>query len=178
MAASGNARDAEFAEGLLTVLSGHSQLLKGTSEHSRPKADLGQPFGRVAGDVCCLYRKPNSDETRMLIVEREGSAPGNERNILKWYRALSNGKSIWVDNQNGPIQCDVSNVVLLLAFGRPTGWDTSDFEKTVAFCELLGSTLNENTAIPMTIHVNKFPGVVEDWKECGRHFGTIAAEIL
>ena len=184
MAASGNKRDAEFANGFLDVLNGHVSLLNGTSAHCRPKAMLGTPFGAVTGDLACVYESPDRNGNTLLIVEREGSAPGNERNILKWFHPLKRGGKIDVFRGQSIVQCKFDRVSLLLAFARNKKWGVSDFKKTSAFCDLLAEIVNdygrEDTCLPFSARVATFDGAVDEdqWDECGRYFGDLAIKLF
>lgn len=83
MALSGNATDSAFAEGFLAAIAQDKSLRfvvpDNPTEHWRPTADLNSPLGRIVGDISLLIRKPSESTNTLLVVEREGSAPGNER---------------------------------------------------------------------------------------------------
>ena len=168
MAVSGHQLDAQFAEGFLTTLSSRLAVRQGATGHWRPEARLDVPLGRVTGDLGFTF--DGSDGETLLIVEREGSAPGNERNILKWVAALDSGAVIRLKSGPSLIECSPSAVILLLAFGRSAKWDRTDFEKTIAFCDMLAEFVNKrdcNNSVPLRVLVNASPALVSDWQECG-----------
>lgn len=167
MAESGHAIDALFASSFLATMSESLPICSGRDGHWRPKAKLPPPFGSIASDFGCSFRGPKGEI--LLIVEREGSAPGNERNILKWHAAVSRGAELYLESGSQRIRCRPDAVLLVLAFGRPPKWDRSDFEKTVAFCELLAEIINRQDLsgrTPLRVLVRKYPPEASDWKEC------------
>jgi hypothetical protein len=174
MARSGSVTDSAFADGFLTAVRRRSQLsLHHPLDHWRPIADLPLPFGRVIGDLGLLFDSQTHPAKTVLIVEREGSGPGNERNILKWFQAIRGSHLISLDAHGQKISCEQAVVMLLLAFCRPSGWPKKDFDKTFAFCEVLAHLANESAAtthLPMTTLVQRYPAEVDDWKQCGRYF--------
>lgn len=177
MGISGHLLDAQFAEGFLAGFAVSEEGIKiatGTDGHWRPKANLGEPFGKVSGDVGCTCLLRGADGETLLIVEREGSAPGNERNILKWFRVVETGTDIWLDNGAQRTGCDPESILVILAFGRPANWSQSDFDKTVGFCELLAETVNRVQSgrdTRLTVNVEKVDATVEDWRQAGREIG-------
>lgn len=189
MAKSGSKRDSQFATGFLSELTANQNVQVATMMHCRAKASLGKPLGAIDGDVAVIYQ--TSGRWKLLIVEREGSAPGNERNILKWYHALNAGIDISTNTsndqadskQNRPNRTEIDlleepqfqSVDLLLAFTRTEGWSESDFNKTAAFCGILAELVNSQCrqdGLELSVRVEKFPSVVGDseWEGCGRYF--------
>ena len=116
-------------------------------------------------------------ERSLLIVEREGSAPGNERNILKWFQAVRGGHRIKLDSGTGPVAVNPDRIVLLLCFARPDPrkWSESDFMKTARFCtmlaELVERDLREHTP-QFKVHIETRSYAVTDWVACGRDFAS------
>src|SRR4051794_27725284 len=101
MRSSGSASDALFAEAVLQSLSAHTDAFESYRLHRRAVADCGPPFGRVDGDFA-LFRFGQGDAGgTLLIVEPEGSGPGNERNILKWHRVVKEGREISLKDASG-----------------------------------------------------------------------------
>jgi hypothetical protein len=179
MARSGSAADSAFAEGFLAAIAQDKSLcFIVRPEHWRPISNLKLPLGQVEGDIGLLIRKPSESTNTLLVVEREGSAPGNERNILKWFEAVRGSYNIALLRPNQKVTCDFNRIILLLAFCRPSKWPLSDFQKTASFCEIFGTLVNQypfGRTISFTTVCLKYPTEVADWRECGRHFG---AEII
>ncbi len=182
MARSGSATDARFADGFLAAIQEADHLnLDVTLQHWRPVADLPLPFGRIIGDLGLLFHSPAHSSKTLLIVEREGSGPGNERNILKWFQAVNAAHPVRLDAHGEQISCEQAAVILLLAFCRPPDWGVSDFDKSFAFCEVLARITNECSVVantPMTIVVRRYPSEVGDWEHCGRHFADQVLQLL
>ena len=171
MGVSGHALDSQFATGVLDVLSEHLEIVHSSSGHWRPKADLGKPYGKITGDLCCCFTQPGQEGYSLLIIEREGSGPGNERNILKWYRAVQQRVVVSIDDGRQRIEVRPARVLLAMAFMRPPGWDQSDFEKTAAFSELLGDLLNMHAAFSeptFSVVVERYAQQLECCESCGR----------
>jgi hypothetical protein len=111
----------------------------------------------------------------MVILELEASSPGNERNILKWAAPVIQGSSLGIrqGSKGDPVEFDSIEVVL--CFGRePRGqkksdWSDSDFERTVAHCQILAEILNEklHTSL-LRFSVLKTSDRVTNWKEFGQ----------
>jgi hypothetical protein len=176
MAISGHVLDGQFAAGMLAVLSNELQIVFGSSGHWRPKADLGRPWGKVTGDFCCCFSRPGSSGYSLLIIEREGSAPGNERNILKWFQAIRLRAAISMDDGRQRIELTPDRIVLGLAFVRPGGWDLSDFDKTVAFCELLAEIVNtqcSDNQPSFSVVVERYGQLLDCCETCGRDMAHI-----
>lgn len=176
MASSGHQSDAQFASGFLNGLAERIDTFAGGDGHWRPRANLEVPYGRVDGDVAFGCRLSNFDGDTLVIVEREGSGPGNERNILKWYQATESRADIYLVNGGNTIQRNWSSVILMLAFARPAGWSASDFGKTVGFCRLLGDLINRNSNL--TVIVEAWEGAAEDWQLVGEYHGRKLVERL
>ena len=185
MAASGTVRDASFATGFLRVIARTPDICVNLLGHCRAKAQSNAPLGAVDGDVAVVFRNRHSPGNTLLIVEREGSAPGNERNILKWFEAIRAGNAISIcqfGKAIGPFE--YAGLELLLAFARPQaaqnkdGWGQSDFEKTVGFCKILAELVNhecERTSLLFKVRVEKCSEAIADdcWEKCGEHFGQL-----
>jgi hypothetical protein len=170
--------DASFAEGLITTLAGFVTPLRGTeSGHWRPMADLGAPYGGVIGDASLFYSSAQYPGESLLIAEREGSAPGNERNILKWYQAIRGQHRIRLDSGTGPIEVHPARVVLVLCFARPdpSKWSESDFQKTAGFCSILAELVGRDLRVHtprFEVHTDLRSYAASDWVACGRDFAT------
>ena len=182
--ASGNIRDAGFARGLIRALSETVAIDPATAGHCRAKAMCGHPLGAVDGDVAIVVQSPMTGGNTLLIVEREGSGPGNERNILKWFHVVRSQSPITIRATYGTIDTPAyDRVELLLAFTRTFRWEQSDFEKTAGFCSLLAELVNrecEQVGLKFTVRVACCPGVIDSdgWERCGEHFGQIIAKRL
>lgn len=176
--------DASFADGLITTLAGLVTPRHGTQTgHWRPMADLGPPYGVVIGDAGFIYSAPQHPGESLLIAEREGSAPGNERNILKWYQTIRGKHRIRLDSGTGPIEIHPNRIVLVLCFARPDPktWSESDFQKTVGFCavlaDLVGKDLQDH-APRFEAHTDMRSYSVTDWVDCGRDFASTCRQWL
>ena len=169
----GNQADAEFAGGFLSAV-GSAVAVKPSLEHWRPTADLESPFGRVQGDLGFFVGDGASGVT-LVIVEREGSAPGNERNALKWYTALRGAREVYLRRDGKNATGSYDTVLLWMAFGRSRSWGRSDFEKTVGFCGLLARILSHpagDLGPDLRIIVQAVSSdEVDDWREVGREQG-------
>lgn len=171
MAVSGALRDKQFAAGLLSELSQKLTLVVGASGHWRPQADLGRPWGKITGDFGCCFTSPSQAGQTLLIVERESSGPGNERNILKWYEAVRAGVPITLAAGGEKIALKPDRIILCLAFMRPASWDPSDFAKTAAFCEVLAGLVNTapaTTGPPLVVIVERYASQLDCCEACGR----------
>jgi hypothetical protein len=179
MANSGAVADALFADGFLGALRASSAVCGYADSQWRPVARLSPPYGSIIGDVAVTFRRPADQRDVLLIVEREGSAPGNERNILKWVEARRCGAPIVLTQLANHTAVSVQEIQLVLAFGRPAGWPPSDFAKAVAFCRLLTDMANAQrsaSAIPMHVTVLNPTLVAVDWQRHGREVAQLVLE--
>ena len=143
--ANGRQRDSQFADGFVNHLKASGSKIGNTGDQMyRPVVVLEPPMGRAEGDVAVVISDEKSPEITLVIVEREGSAPGNERNLLKWHAALRQHKVISFRSKGIDLEIKWSKMLVLLAFGRSESWDPTDYQKTVAFCSGLASLLNES----------------------------------
>lgn len=124
-----------------------------------------------------LARRSGETAWTLLIVEREGSAPGNERSILKWHEALRREASVelrYRSQMRHAVEVGAQQAMLLLAFGQSTSWSGTSYVDTVAFCEVLADMVNmapQLSGIALRVHVADFGAAVTDWQLCGKHFG-------
>jgi hypothetical protein len=166
--------DTEFANGVIAALSGVVTPLQGTEVgHWRPKAKLGHPLGKITGDGALLFSTPRHQAESLLIIEREGSAPGNERSILKWHRAVRTGTPITLERKGSVIKATPARILLLLCFARviPEGWSESDFLKTAEFCKELAELIVRDPLVhspPLEVRVEVRSYAVQDWTACGQ----------
>ncbi len=174
----GHQSDANFASGLLSVLNSGQCLAVGATNHFRPIANLEFPFGRICGDVGCIFQ--TNGNNKLLIVEREGSAPGNERNILKWHHAISSKSPILLSDGITSLPCDSGlPILLVLAFGRTAKWAISDYQKTFAFCKLLADVVNrEHSQDILRVLVLKSDHETTDWRVHGEQAGRAIIDSL
>lgn len=174
MAQSGTHEDKRFAEGFLEELRHCTGLsLPDDLSHWRPFADLGSPRGSVFGDLGVVLGIGSDQARALLIVEREGSGPGNERSILKWWQALRSSAEIRLkrDTETMSLPGDVNDIFVALVFGRSAGWQSSDFDKTIAFCSDLAQLATVdlwNRRCRGAFNVTSSPGAVEDWNGFGK----------
>lgn len=177
--ASGHQADAAFADAFIKEFRKLATVVAGVDGHWRPTASLAKPLGKVDGDVACVCRLPDAEGDVLVVVEREGSAPGNERNILKWYRAIVDGPGILLKRGAETEAPRYTRVFLLLAFGRSEKWGDSDFKKTAAFCRFLGETLSCRVhELPFHVEVVESDTIVEDWPRFGAGVAKAAADLL
>jgi hypothetical protein len=173
---SGPKNDASWGDGILTTLNAVFQLECGTASHHRAFVDAGKPLYKQKSDLAVLHR------SCLVIVEREGSGPGNIHDVVRWFLAVSNNLRIrLMPNQSGerPRNCEYNSVKVVLAFGRGSKWDAADFTKTIAYCQALADTLTTcRTPMPLSFHMLEYPSCVTDWHEAGLHFGERIAELL
>ena len=180
---SGRKRDSQFAKGFLSVLE-VSGLKAVTSGHQifRPVVTLESPMGRIEGDAAFVICDDGTLKRTLVVVEREGSGPGNERNLLKWYAASRQGKEIFLRGNGVEFKIEWSRLLVLLAFGRSVAWDRSDYTKTVAFCREFADLLNqvvatENPSIQFRIQSSQGP--VDDWvSEGGEHAAQLISSLV
>ena len=167
----GHQSDADFALGLLSVLNSGQCVTEEETNHFRPISNLEIPFGRICGDVGRILQ--SNGKNKLLIVEREGSAPGNERNILKWHHAIFTKSPIFLSDGMTSLPCDSDlPILLVLAFGRTAKWAMSDFEKTFAFCKLLADVVNrEHSQDRFRVLVSKRDPEITDWRVHGEETG-------
>ena len=184
---SGAICDFEFANGLVTALAGFVTPLRGTQTgHWRPEADLGSPFGVAKGDGSLVYSTSQAPGVSLLVVEREGSAPGNERHILKWYQAVKERKLVRLISNTGVIDIVPDRIVLLQCFARTNvngdkAWSESDFLKTAGFYSMLGSLVERDLqghTPHLEIHIDSRSYPVDDWLACGRDFAVSCRQWL
>ena len=170
---SGRQLDAQFAEGFLASAQG-GRAEGHASQHWRPVADLGPLLGKTEGDAA-LFVDDDSARNTLVVVEREGSAPGNERNALKWYQAVLGGHEIRLRSRGKETGRPYDRVIVWMAFGRSSKWPENDFSKTVEFCRLQAPVLNnggERLAPSFKVVVRALSmDPVVDWRECGRAHG-------
>lgn len=185
MAASGRQRDAVFAAGVLGALREAPGLEFWPSlEHWRPIVRMGDALGTAEGDLGLLVRHTGDQGWTLLIVEREGSAPGNERSILKWREALRRGDPIWLRcGQRGEevAKARPRRALLLLVFGSSERWRGTPYAGTVAFCRALAEMVNEAGpvgGVTLRVRVEDAGSDVEDWRACGGRFGREVASLL
>lgn len=171
---SGSLIDTEFATGFLAAFTQTDVLLSSyAQEHWRPISSLGMPLGKVIGDIGFTFRKRDALSDTLLIVEREGSGPGNERNILKWFETIRKYHQIFLIKGNQQYLCQTDHIILYLAFCHSGGWSNSDFQKTVAFCDILATLVNQETqkdGVSFEVLIDHYQTKVSDWKQCGAHF--------
>jgi hypothetical protein len=174
----GRLSDSEFASGFTSELATKLRILQGTEVgHWRPTANLGPPFGSIEADAGVTFSKEHGSATTMLIVEREASSPGNERNILKWYQAVRHGHMIDLKSGNRCITPTIDDIILLLCFARadPSKWADSDFRKTVQFCSALAGLVSNdlrNHTPSCTVRVDAISHPIVNWQVCGSEFGS------
>jgi hypothetical protein len=185
MAASGRILDGKFAVGFLSALvkqdGAHFRNI--STEHWRPVAMLDRPFGKVEGDLGVVIGPTTSGDKSniLLVVEREGSAPGNERSLLKWFEAARQVAQIILTRNSIKQVVTPSKIVLVAAFCATPEWYGSDFDKTVAFCKSLADIINDTKiqmGYPLTVEVQQMPSKVMDWNAAGYEFGRRAADYL
>jgi hypothetical protein len=184
MAASGSKRDTKFAKGFLRKFNS-SHEPDSDYAHCRSRSRCGSDFGTVDGDVSLLFLDDRG-RNRLLVVEREGSGPGNERNILKWYQAVIGSSEILLhDGKRTLPHSSYDYFDLCLYFTRPQNesgkesWGLSDFRKTVAYCRLLADLVNqqsERDLLMFKVHVEIYKAIVpeSDWEIAG----AACAEVL
>lgn len=181
MITSGRAADAAFAEGFLAACAAHPALHETSHTHVRPLAHLGPPYGRAEGDVGLLLPSAGGTQ-RLLIVEREGSGPGNERSILKWYAALQYGVPIVLYAAGQTAAVGNVDIVLLLAFGRTPSFSANDYHKTVAYCRVITDLLTyaaPHLPVRLDVRVEAAPDLISDWHAYGHEVGArVLPELL
>jgi hypothetical protein len=169
---SGRQRDSQFAHGFLSSLNtSDTQIVRTSDQMYRSVVTLEPPMGRIEGDVAVVISDPESPGATMVIIEREGSGPGNERNLLKWYAALRQHKSISLRRNGNDIEIEWSRMLVILAFGRSESWDRTDYDKTVAYCSELARLLNEvaiTENLPGEFQIQSSQNPVNDWESEGR----------
>ena len=173
----GRAADSEFAAGILESLgpslSGSENRID--SQVPRPVAQVPLPFGRVEGDAAFIL-KDSADQRTLLIVEREASAPGNERNLLKWFECYKSGAEVSLRHGSVNVPPSASKTIVLLCFGIGSReWTRSDYLKTVAFSERLASLLNEQlkqSQVSFAIQSDQSGRQISDWRYFGRLQGS------
>ena len=179
---SGRQRDSQFADGFLSHLKASGSKIGDTGDQMyRPVVSLDSPMGRAEGDVAVVIADDETSEATLVIVEREGSGPGNERNLLKWYAALRQNREIPLRNNGIDLEIKWTRVLVILAFGRSELWDLTDYEKTVAFCNQLAGLLNEaviSENLPGKFKIQNSQNPIEDWVSEGRrHAGQLLSSL-
>lgn len=166
MAESGYAIDASFAASFLARMSEAPDLLRERGPLAA-QSEAAAPLRFSCGRLRMFLRGPKG--RYCWSWSGKGSAPGNERNVLKWHAAVSRGAELYLESDSQRVRCTPDAVLLVLAFGRPPKCDRSDFEKTVAFCEQLAEIINRQDLsgrTPLRVLVRKYPPEASDWKEC------------
>jgi len=149
----------------------------GSDDHWRPSVLLPQPFGRVEGDFGVQVIRRTTPKPMLLLIEREASAPGNERNILKWLPAWRKHMPVELRRGADTVTVPFDDAVLALVFGRPTAkWSKSDFDKTVAFCGLLADSVQRWEGLNVVVHV--LPEPLQDWERAGFQAGSALSKRL
>jgi len=169
-----NQRDKEFAQGFMA---GIREALDIEEANGCPILKDIPGIGRVEGDLGCVYKDANGSRV-LLIVEREGSGPGNEWNLIKWAMAAEQClfPKVVLRTVQEPLKVvHPDRVVLVLVFGRSESWK-SGFDRTIESCKWLSKVLNGHLVnLPIRIHTyidsdNAWP--VPNWEEFGRAMGT------
>ena len=141
---SGRQRDSQFARGFLSSLkAAGTQIVSTGDQMFRPVVTLEPPMGRAEGDVAIVISDDSLGAT-LVVIEREGSGPGNERNLLKWYAALRQHREIPL-RRNG-IDLEKEFGECLMVGDQNTGYivvpyGTDLYNELVARCEQTGRTL-------------------------------------
>lgn len=168
----GRQRDSQFARGFLSCLNtSGTQIVRTGDQMYRSVVTLEPPMGRIEGDVAVVISDDESPGATLVIIEREGSGPGNERNLLKWYAALRQHNNISLRRNGNDLEIQWSRMLVLLAFGRSESWDRTDYDKTVAFCSELARLLNEIAVtehLPGEFKIQSSQNPVNDWESEGR----------
>ena len=164
------ATDEEFGIAFAkTLVSFGIRISAGEGGRFRPVARLSKPLGRSEGDVGFVVESGNNPIVRtMLIVEREGSAPGNERNILKWLATAKSKETIYLRSNGFDINPKYERVHVLLCFGRSEKWNTSDFQRTAEYCSVLAKLVNKSTVRDqLMVTIQTELSVAPTWKDLG-----------
>jgi len=166
---SGHERDLLFGEGFIKGLcESDIEVLGGMNVGDRPVARLSSPLNWVKGDAVALVRHPVTGGQLLIIAERESSGPGNERNALKWFEAVTDQAEMRIRGGGRDKAVHPDSTVVLMAFGPSKSWSRSDCEKTIAFTERLKAHLNGLSGDALSIEVQGEADVVDNWKKMGR----------
>lgn len=162
--------DQEFGIAFASILASSGiRILAGEDGRFRPIARLSRPLGRSEGDVGFVVEYGNKPTVRtILIVEREGSSPGNERNILKWFAAMKSNVTIYLRSNGVDTNPEYDRIHVLLCFGRTEKWGKSDFERTADYCSVLARLVNNSTVEDQfVVTIQAVSSIALSWEDLG-----------
>ena len=173
MYASGRERDREFARGYLSTLTDYqSSIAETVQSHFRPLSHTKPPYGTTEGDIGFVINK--NEQSILVIIERESSFPGNERNLLKWYNTIDSGQPLLLKREETILTVSTSFIIVSQCFCTPKGSMEEEFLKTHAYCKVLADLIVDhflrcNRTISLDIQKQDDP--VKSWYCCGEYFG-------
>lgn len=165
--------DALFATGFKSGLlaEGLTVGFGGDGNRCRPSAALPGPLGRAQGDAAYEVSPASSSSKSVLVIaERECSAPGNERSLIKWQLAAVNNCQVETLINGHVTQRPLEKAVVVLAFACtniPAHFGSiTEYRRTKEFCDQLARQSRQHRGL--TAVAIWLPDEMTDWTTAGQ----------